>query len=85
MKTITTHYINGKFVESHGKETLDLVRPTDKQVIGRVTLGDEDDTRCAIQAAKEKRLRKAFLKLRGGASAANICSNCMRPSRPLNK
>jgi len=53
MKTITTHYINGKFVESHGKETLDLVRPTDKQVIGRVTLGDEDDTRRAIQAAKE--------------------------------
>jgi aldehyde dehydrogenase (NAD+) len=52
IKTITTHYIDGGFVESHGREVMDLIRPTDRQVIGRVTLGDEEDTRRAIAAAK---------------------------------
>ncbi len=53
MKTITTQYINGNFVDSRGKETLDLINPSNKQVIGRVTLGNEEDTRAAIRAAKE--------------------------------
>jgi len=52
MKTITTHYIDGSFVESHGREVMDIIRPTDGQVIGRATLADEEDTRRAITAAK---------------------------------
>jgi len=52
VKTITTHYIDGAFVESHGREVMDIIRPTDGQVIGRVTLADEEDTRRAIAAAK---------------------------------
>jgi aldehyde dehydrogenase (NAD+) len=52
VSTITTHYIDGAFVESHGHEIMDIVRPTDAKLIGRVTLGDEEDTRCAIAAAK---------------------------------
>jgi aldehyde dehydrogenase (NAD+) len=52
VKTITTHYIDGAFVESHGREAMDIVRPTDGQVIGRVTLADEQDTQRAIAAAK---------------------------------
>jgi aldehyde dehydrogenase (NAD+) len=52
IKTITTHYIDGGYVESHGREVMDLIRPTDRKVIGRVTLGDEEDTRRAILAAK---------------------------------
>ena len=52
MKAITTHYIDGAFVESHGREVMDIIRPTDGQVIGRVTLADEEDTRRAIAAAK---------------------------------
>ena len=52
MKTITTHYIDGTFVESHGRETMDLVNPTNRKTIARVTLGDEEDTRRAIAAAK---------------------------------
>jgi aldehyde dehydrogenase (NAD+) len=51
-KTITSHYIDGGFVQSHGREVMDLIRPTDRKVIGRVTLGDEEDTRRAILAAK---------------------------------
>ena len=26
MKTITTHYIDGAFVESHGREVMDIIR-----------------------------------------------------------
>jgi aldehyde dehydrogenase (NAD+) len=52
IKTITTHYIDGAFVESHGQEVMDIVRPTDGKVIARVRLGDEEDTRRAIAAAK---------------------------------
>jgi aldehyde dehydrogenase (NAD+) len=52
IKTITTHYIDGAFVESHGQEVMDLIRPTDAKVIARVTLGDQEDTRRAIAAAR---------------------------------
>jgi len=52
MKTLTNHYIDGAFVESHGREVMDIIRPTNGQLIGRVTLGDEEDTRRAIAAAK---------------------------------
>jgi aldehyde dehydrogenase (NAD+) len=37
MQTITKHYIDGAFVESHGSEVMDLVSPTTAQVIGHVT------------------------------------------------
>src|ERR1700749_2657274 len=52
MRTITKHYIDGAFVESHGREVMDVIRPTDGQTIARVTLADEEDTRRAIAAAK---------------------------------
>ena len=51
VKTITTHYIDGSFVESHGREVMNVIKPTNGQVIARVTLGDEEDTRRAIAAA----------------------------------
>src|SRR5229473_4348739 len=52
MQTITKHYIDGAFVESHGREVMDIIKPTTGEVIARVTLGDEEDTRRAIAAAK---------------------------------
>src|ERR1700719_4413800 len=52
IKTITTHYIDGAFIESHGREVMDIIKPANGQVIGRVMLGDEEDTRRAIAAAK---------------------------------
>jgi aldehyde dehydrogenase (NAD+) len=51
-KTITTHYIDGAFVESQGREVRDVIRPTDRRVIARVTLADAEDTRRAVAAAK---------------------------------
>ena len=52
IKTLTTHYIDGAFVESHGREVMDIVKPTNGLVIARVTLADEEDARCAIAAAR---------------------------------
>ena len=52
IKIITKHYIDGAFVESHGREVMDSVNPSNGKVIGRVTLGDEEDARRAIAAAK---------------------------------
>jgi aldehyde dehydrogenase (NAD+) len=43
MKTITKHYIDGAFVESHGREVMDIIRPTDRQVIGRVVINGMTD------------------------------------------
>ena len=51
MRTLTKHYIDGAFVESHGQEVMDIISPTSGKAIGYVTLGDEDDTRRAIAAA----------------------------------
>jgi aldehyde dehydrogenase (NAD+) len=52
LKTIKTHYIDGAFVESHGREVMDIISPTSGKAIGRVTLADEEDTRRAITAAR---------------------------------
>ena len=52
MNTITKHYIDGAFAGSHGTEVMDIIKPTNGRVIGRVTLADEEDTKRAIAAAK---------------------------------
>jgi aldehyde dehydrogenase (NAD+) len=52
IRTITTHYVDGVFVESHGREVMDVIKPTNRKVIAKATLGDEEDTRRAIAAAK---------------------------------
>jgi aldehyde dehydrogenase (NAD+) len=52
MKTITKHYIDGAFVESHGREVMDSINPSNGKVIGRTMLGDQEDARRAIAAAK---------------------------------
>ena len=52
IRTITTHYIDGVFVESHDREVMDVIKPTNRKVIAKATLGDEEDTRRAIAAAK---------------------------------
>jgi hypothetical protein len=48
MNTITKHYIDGAFVESHGREVMEIINPTNRKVIAQVTLGDEDDARRAV-------------------------------------
>ncbi|MCR6478193.1 aldehyde dehydrogenase family protein [Variovorax sp. ZS18.2.2] len=52
MKIIDRHYIDGRFVPSHGTATLDLASPVTLAPLARVTLGDEVDARRAIGAAR---------------------------------
>lgn len=52
-RSITTHYINGEFVESHGQDVMDIISPTTGQLIGQATLGDAVDAKRAIEAAKQ--------------------------------
>jgi aldehyde dehydrogenase (NAD+) len=52
MHTIDHIYINGQFVTPHGTEMFDLINPTTGQLDGQVRLGDVEDTRRAIAAAK---------------------------------
>ncbi len=52
MLQIEQIYINGEFVTPHGGEWFELHNPCTEQIIGRVRLGDEEDARRAIAAAK---------------------------------
>lgn len=52
MQTITKHFINGDFVESHGTAVVEVRNPTNNEPIGRVTMGDAIDAERAIAAAK---------------------------------
>ncbi|MFB6456804.1 aldehyde dehydrogenase family protein [Chitinophaga sp. Hz27] len=63
MKSIDKGYINGEFVTLHGTQVFDLISPTDHQLIGQVTLGDETDVERAVTAAKAafKSFRKSTI------------------------
>ena len=52
MQEITHVYIDGRFVEPHGAELFDLHNPVTGDVFGCVRLGNVDDARAAIAAAK---------------------------------
>ncbi|PPJ49012.1 aldehyde dehydrogenase family protein [Rhizobium sp. KAs_5_22] len=52
MQIMTEHFIGGRFVESHGKEVMEIHNPATGELIGLATLGDEVDTERAIAAAK---------------------------------
>lgn len=52
MQRIEQIYINGEFVTPHGEEWFDLYNPSTEGVIGQVRLGDDEDTRRAVAAAK---------------------------------
>ena len=52
MQRIEHIYINGEFVTPHGQEWFDLHNPSTEQVIGQVRLGDAQDARRAVAAAK---------------------------------
>jgi len=72
IKTITNHTSTGTFVESTPL-IMDVIRPTNGES-SPVTLGDEEDTRRAIAAAK-----RAFATLakRRRRSERSLCVGCM--------
>ena len=52
MISIDTLYIDGAFVTPHGTERFDLFNPATEEAFGSVRLGDAEDARRAIAAAK---------------------------------
>lgn len=52
MRTIDKIYIDGAFVTPHGSERFDLFNPATEERIGSVRLGDAEDLRLAVAAAK---------------------------------
>ncbi len=51
MKTIDKIYINGEFTTPQGTEYFDLISPTTNEKLGKVILGNTEDTQKAIEAA----------------------------------
>ena len=78
VKTITKHYIDGAFVESRGREVMDIINPTRNEVIAQVTLADGEDARSAIAAAK-----RAFATFSRTTKEerGKSCAGCMKSSR----
>ncbi|MBO9654705.1 MAG: aldehyde dehydrogenase family protein [Agrobacterium tumefaciens] len=52
MRSIEHIYVNGEFVVPASNERLDLFNPTTEEKIGDVRLGNADDARAAVAAAK---------------------------------
>lgn len=59
MRTIDKIYVNGEFITPVGSEVMDLFNPATEEKIGTVRLGDADDARTAIAAAKQAFLEMA--------------------------
>src|SRR5258706_8482027 len=52
MQTISKHYIDGAFVESHGREVIQGINPTNGRLMSEIVPADEIDAQRAIGAAK---------------------------------
>src|SRR5215813_1558440 len=52
MWNIHEAYIDGAFVPVHGEEVVDMVDPATEQLIGRARLGNREDAKRAIAAAR---------------------------------
>ncbi|WP_112179671.1 MULTISPECIES: aldehyde dehydrogenase family protein [Paraliobacillus] len=52
MKNQTQHFINGKWIESSGSETIDVINPATEETIGTISSGTTEDLDKAVNAAK---------------------------------
>jgi aldehyde dehydrogenase (NAD+) len=52
MKTINRHYIDGRWVESKGGRTYQVINPATEEVATEVTLGTAEDVDLAVRAAR---------------------------------
>ena len=67
MKMIEQIYVDGAFVTPEGSERFELFNPATEEKIGEVRLGDAEDARAAIAAAK-----RAFPAMRRTTPAERI-------------
>ena len=52
MKNERKFYIDGKWVDPHSKQTLEVLNPANEEVIATIVLGDQEDVNRAVAAAK---------------------------------
>lgn len=66
MLNYTKQFINGKWVESHSKKTINIFNPANEEVIAKIAAGDETDVNYAIESANkvENEFRKSSLEYR---------------------
>ncbi len=53
MKNERNFYIDGKWVTPHSTKTLEVLNPANEEVVGTITLGDQEDVNRAVAAAKK--------------------------------
>ncbi len=51
--SVVKNYIDGQWVESNASETVDIINPANKQVIGKTPLGTSHDVDLAVASAKK--------------------------------
>ena len=56
IKALTTHYIDGAFVESHGREVMDIIKPT----TGKVIVASRSETK-RTRGGRSPRRKLAFV------------------------
>jgi len=52
MRNKLQHYINGEWIDSTGSETAEVLNPATEEVIGKISLGTEEDLDKAVKAAR---------------------------------
>ena len=52
MRDVTKFYINGQWMEPHGKARLDVINPATEKPFAKIALGDAADVDFAVKAAK---------------------------------
>ena len=52
MRDLTKFYINGEWVEPHGKAKLDVINPATEKPFAKISLGDATDVDRAVKAAR---------------------------------
>ena len=53
MKDKLDFYINGSWVESESTEKIEVINPSNEELIGHITAGTKDDINNAVKAAFE--------------------------------
>ena len=79
IKTITTHYIDGALVESHGHEVMDIVQ-ANRRSSHRASHARRRGRHAARNRRSQARLRH-FRHVETGGSRGNSCVGCTRPLR----
>jgi delta 1-pyrroline-5-carboxylate dehydrogenase len=60
--SMSKQFIDGKFVESHSNETIEVLNPANNKLIGEVAKGNEQDVKDAVAGAVQAQKSWAAIK-----------------------